>query len=59
MAGFWGKRKRESAEVEAQDAELSRKAGAALVSGAAGSLAVAESVSAAGVPVMAGRLRTS
>ncbi|WP_394289335.1 hypothetical protein [Microbacterium sp.] len=32
MAGFWGKRKRESAEVEAQDAELSRKAGAALVS---------------------------
>ena len=32
MAGFWGRRKREDAEIEAQDAELSRKAGAALVS---------------------------
>ncbi|MDJ1112964.1 hypothetical protein [Microbacterium dauci] len=31
MAGFWGRRKREDAEIEAQDAELSRKAGAALV----------------------------
>jgi hypothetical protein len=32
MAGFWGRRKREDAEIEAQDAELSRKAGAAIVS---------------------------
>ncbi|MFS0867900.1 hypothetical protein AB3M83_11290 [Microbacterium sp. 179-B 1A2 NHS] len=31
MAGFWGRRKREDAEIEAQDAELTRKAGAALV----------------------------
>ncbi|WP_405373237.1 MULTISPECIES: hypothetical protein [unclassified Microbacterium] len=31
MAGFWGRRKRDDAEMQAQDAELTRKAGAALV----------------------------
>ncbi|WP_434810394.1 hypothetical protein [Microbacterium sp. bgisy189] len=31
MAGFWGKRKRENEQVQAQDAELSRKAQTALI----------------------------
>ncbi|WP_214465802.1 hypothetical protein [Microbacterium flavescens] len=32
MAGFWGKRKRENEELEAQDADLARRARSALVS---------------------------
>lgn len=32
MAGFWGKRKREQEELEAQDADLARRARSALVS---------------------------
>ncbi|MFF2633910.1 hypothetical protein ACFVR6_13600 [Microbacterium sp. NPDC058021] len=31
MAGFWGKRKREQLELQEQDADLARRAGAALV----------------------------
>lgn len=31
MAGFWGKRKRENLELQAQDADLAKRAGAALV----------------------------
>ncbi|MCR2813555.1 hypothetical protein NQ166_04580 [Microbacterium sp. zg.Y1090] len=31
MAGFWGKRKREQQELQEQDADLARRAGAALV----------------------------
>jgi hypothetical protein len=31
MAGFWGKRKRDDAELQAQDADLAKRAGTALV----------------------------
>ena len=31
MAGFWGKRKREDPELAAQDADLAKRAGTALV----------------------------
>ncbi|MFE6965490.1 hypothetical protein ACFVAJ_10265 [Agromyces sp. NPDC057679] len=31
MAGFWGKRKRENLELQAQDADLAKRAGSALV----------------------------
>ena len=31
MAGFWGKRKRVDPELEAQDADLAKRAGSALV----------------------------
>ncbi len=31
MAGFWGKRKRDQAELQAQDADLAKRAGTALV----------------------------
>ena len=31
MAGFWGKRKRDDAELQAQDADLAKRADSALV----------------------------